>query len=154
MFGIKIKNENNNEKIRIIVDHACEKDNPYGGFSANQHNRVSVMNCKTRKRFSFDFWGSIVDPNAEDGDGAISAISCYASDGMAFRSSVNLLDFCNEFGYNEDSRKAEKIYKACERADKRLSRVFGDDYGFLVDFECKSFFELKEKGLAEVIPFN
>lgn len=29
MFGIKIKNENNNEKICVIVEHACEKDNPY-----------------------------------------------------------------------------------------------------------------------------
>lgn len=154
MFGIKIKNENNNEKIRILVDHACEKDNPYCDFSANQHNRVSVMNCKTRKRFSFDFWGSIIDPNAEDGNGAISAISCYASDGLAFRNSRNLLDFCNEFGYNEDSRKAEKIYKACEKADDRLSRVFGDDYGFLIDLECKSFDELKNEGLAEVVPLD
>lgn len=155
MFGIKIKNENNeNEKIRIIVDHACEKNNPYCDFSANQHNRVFVQNCKTRKRFSFDFWGSIVDPNAEDGDGAISAISCYASDGMAFRNSRNLLDFCNEFGYNEDSRKAEKIYKACEKADKRLSRVFGDDYDFLLDLECKSFFELQNDGLVEIIPID
>jgi len=154
MFGLKLKNENNNETIRILVDHACEKDNPYWDSSANQHNRVSVMNCKTRKRFSFDFWGSIVDPNAEDGDGAISAISCYASDGMAFRSSINLTDFCYNLGYDTNSRKAEKIYKACERADKRLSRVFGDDYGFLIDLECKSFFELKEKGLAEVIPLD
>ena len=154
MFGIKIKNENNNEKIRILVDHACEKNNPYCDFSANQHNRVFVQNCKTRKRFSFDFWGSIVDPNAEDGDGAISAISCYASDGLAFRNSRNLLDFCNEFGYNEDSRKAEKIYKACEKADKRLSRVFGDDYDFLLDLECKSFFELQNDGLVEIIPID
>ena len=37
MFGIKIKNENNNnEKIRVIVDHACEKDNPYWDASASQ----------------------------------------------------------------------------------------------------------------------
>jgi len=154
MFGIKIKNENNNEKIRVIVDHACEKDNPYWDSSASQHNRVSVMNCKTRKRCSFDFWGSIRDPNAEDGNGAIGAISCYASDGMAFRSSINLIDFCYNFGYDTDSRKAEKIYKACEKADKRLSRVFGDDYGFLVDLESKSFEELEDEGLAEVIQLD
>ncbi len=154
MFGIKIKNENNNEKIRVIVEHACEKDNPYWDASANQHNRVSVMNCNTRKRFSFDFWGSIREPNAEDKAGIIDAIYGYASDGLAFRNSRNFLDFCGEFGYDEDSRKAEKIYKACEKADERLSRIFGDDYGFLVDFDGEPFEELEEKGLVEVIKLD
>ena len=36
-------------------------------------------------------------------------------------------DFCSEFGYDTDSRKAEKVYKAVVREWKGISRVFGVD---------------------------
>jgi len=35
-------------------------------------------------------------------------------------------DFCAEYGYNTDSRKAEKIYFNVQREYKNVQRVFGD----------------------------
>lgn len=154
MFGLKLKNENNNETIKVVVEHACEKSSPWGdGCDYEKHNRVKVVNLKTRRRCSFDFWGSVVEPNQESSSGVISAISCYANDGNAFTCSRNLIDFCNEFGYDTDSRKAEKAYKGCEKADRDLSRVVGD-YSFLSELDNYDFKELKEKGLAEVVKFD
>lgn len=33
-------------------------------------------------------------------------------------------DFCDEFGYDEDSRSAEQIYLACIKEYKQLTRIF------------------------------
>ena len=33
-------------------------------------------------------------------------------------------EFCREFGYSEDSRKAEKVYKACRREWDKVRRFF------------------------------
>lgn len=35
-------------------------------------------------------------------------------------------NFCSEFGYDSDSRKAEKIYIACQKEWSEVKRVFGD----------------------------
>lgn len=36
-------------------------------------------------------------------------------------------NFCSEFGYDEDSRKAERIYKAVLREYNAMERIFGPD---------------------------
>ena len=35
-------------------------------------------------------------------------------------------DFCDEFGYDTDSRRAEKTYKAMVKEWKNVNRLFGD----------------------------
>jgi len=35
-------------------------------------------------------------------------------------------DFCSDFGYDEDSRKAEKIYFAVQKEWTGIERIFGD----------------------------
>jgi hypothetical protein len=53
-------------------------------------------------------------------------LDCLASDA----DSVTGIDFecwCGNFGYDPDSRKAEKIYKACEHGAARLRKFLGDD---------------------------
>lgn len=152
MCSIKI-NGNNNEKIKVSIEHSCTKESPWGdGCDYNKHNKVKVVNCTTHKRCSFDYWGSVVEPNQESVRGAVNAISCYALDASAFNSSCSFEDFCSEFGYDIefDSRKAKKAYKGCEKADKDLSRVVGD-YNFLYELENFSFDELQEKGIVKVM---
>lgn len=36
-------------------------------------------------------------------------------------------EFCSEFGYDEDSRKAEKTYLSCLKQSKKLKTVFSED---------------------------
>ena len=37
-------------------------------------------------------------------------------------------DWCAIYGYDSDSRRAERIYKAVQRQTRQLRRLLGDDY--------------------------
>ena len=43
-------------------------------------------------------------------------------------SSANFDEFCCMFGYDTDSREAEKNYKACVSMDKKLKKFLGEEY--------------------------
>ena len=46
-------------------------------------------------------------------------------DGLAYENCYNLADFMDEFGYDYDDKdKATKAYRACERQNKKLHRLF------------------------------
>lgn len=54
-------------------------------------------------------------------------------------SARDFADFCAEFGYDTDSRRAERIYKACQSTAMRLRKLLGDDYEAVratVEGEC------------------
>ena len=77
-----------------------------------------------RKQFSFPYQcnTSYMMPNVRD------CMESLLLDASSFEDSADILDFCNEFGYDpyEDKNKVRKIYKACERAYKRLHTLFTD----------------------------
>lgn len=53
-------------------------------------------------------------------------LDCLSSDAA----SIGNTDFemwCNDLGYDSDSRKAEKTYKACEHSARRLRNFLGDE---------------------------
>ena len=54
-----------------------------------------------------------------------SVLSCIASDYHAYVGSFE--DFCSEFGYDEDSRKAEKTYFAVQKQAFLLRKIFSAD---------------------------
>lgn len=68
------------------------------------------------------FTGSAItnDPDAA------SVISCLISDARAGEQSFE--EFCSDFGYDEDSRKAEKTWNACRIIAPRIERFLGDDF--------------------------
>lgn len=54
---------------------------------------------------------------------ADEVLNCLVSDARA--SETTFADFCSEFGYDEDSRKAERTYKACRRIGAKLAKFLG-----------------------------
>jgi hypothetical protein len=57
----------------------------------------------------------IEDPTAED------ILDCLASDASGIESSAETFeDWCGEYGYDTDSRKAEAIFNACVEQTERL----------------------------------
>ncbi len=54
-------------------------------------------------------------------------LDCLASDAAGIENSQDFEGFCSEYGYDTDSRKAEKTYKACVHQTERLKRFLGDD---------------------------
>jgi len=107
---------------RINATYLGNKASPWDEHNYNNH-RVTVS--KGGKRTSFEFWASIANPELRSPSDLREAFGCFLSDACAGLQSFD--DFCSDFGYDTDSRKAEKTYRACERAWEKAKRILGDD---------------------------
>jgi hypothetical protein len=58
---------------------------------------------------------------------ADEVLDCLASDAAGIENAQSFEDWCSEYGYDTDSRKAEKTFKACEHSARRLKAFLGDD---------------------------
>ena len=61
------------------------------------------------------------DPTLND------VLDCLAQDSAGYENAHSLEDWCSEYGYDTDSRKAEKTYKAVKRQAEQLKRILGMD---------------------------
>jgi hypothetical protein len=98
--------------------------------SWTRHNKFKVKVCKEKKCRSFDFYGSHADMEkgkVSMGRGDLKdAFNSFLSDAtygtMAFE------EFCSELGYDEDSRTAEKVWKATQKSYEQAKELgFSDD---------------------------
>lgn len=55
-------------------------------------------------------------PTVED------VLDCLAQDAAGIENSRSFDDWCGEYGYDSDSRKAEKTYRACKEQHEQLRR--------------------------------
>lgn len=116
----------------------------FQGFETNENWKdreergkfwVYVTNMDTKEKARFTFWDSLRNTERGvvlDGDELLTAFYFFVSDAMAGAESFH--DFCGDFGYNEDSRSAYRIYTACKRAFKSWARVSGMDESATCDF--------------------
>lgn len=75
------------------------------------------------RRYSFDFWQGVGITTEPD---AAGVLDCLLSDGAAYDMTFD--EWCGEYGYDMDSRKALKTWKACRRTGCRLRKLLGADY--------------------------
>ena len=61
-------------------------------------------------------------------------LSCMAADDAAsYENAGSFEDWAQEYGWDTDSRKAEKVYRAVKRQAEQLKRVLGaDNYAYLI----------------------
>ena len=65
-----------------------------------------------------------------------SVLDCLAGDASGYDNSRDFEDWCSEYGYDTDSRKAEKTYRAIGEQAKKLRHLLGEDgYRELLDAE-------------------
>ena len=57
---------------------------------------------------------------------AADILDCLASDAASYDNARSFEDWASEFGYDEDSRKAERIFKACGKQAIKLKRFLGE----------------------------
>ena len=86
---------------------------------------VTIVNTETHKKTAFEFWGSIMKPEITTENELMFAFYCFLSDGEGSR--YGFEEFCSEFGYDTDSRKAYKTFKACEKSLKKAERIGIDE---------------------------
>lgn len=117
---------------RIVINSTFKGDKQWkvDGISNNWNNhKVTVKHGG--KSFSFDFWGSIMNPDIKNNQENVFAFYCVLSDGLSAKDSFE--DFCDNFGYDSDSRTAERIYKACKKSLTKIDRVFDCDLYDLIN---------------------
>jgi hypothetical protein len=61
-------------------------------------------------------------PTADD------VMESLALDAAGFDNTRSFEDWADDYGYDTDSRKAERIYKAVQTQSDKLARFLGDDY--------------------------
>jgi len=80
--------------------------------------KFKLYNKKTKKSYSGTFGDSIYNTKSGIEPTPYSILACLNED-----YSTDFHDFCRNYGYDEDSRKAEKIYKAVKKETAGLRRV-------------------------------
>lgn len=74
---------------------------------------------RNKKQYTFTFGQSISEGSKEPN--LYDVLACLTKyDPYSFE------DFCSEYGYDSDSRKAEKIYNAVCKEYEAVERLFGD----------------------------
>lgn len=74
---------------------------------------------RNRRSYTFDFGQSLA--NGSETPTMYDVLACMQKYDVG-----SFEDFCHEFGYDEDSRKAERTYKAVCREYAAMERLFGD----------------------------
>jgi|APGre2960657404_1045060.scaffolds.fasta_scaffold184490_2 hypothetical protein len=69
----------------------------------------------------FSFWNSLNDARTGTPADLQSVVNCVAMDGNCPQT---FEDFCAEYGYDEDSRKAERTFRTCADFARRINAFF------------------------------
>lgn len=102
--------------------------NDKGEVNCN-HHFVTVKNNQTGAEAQFDFWTALADKDPSKAldkkYNLLNALYCWIGDAIAGMETFE--DFCSNFGYDTDSRKAEATWKACQTATAQAQRVITED---------------------------
>ena len=77
----------------------------------------------TPRRIGFNFWGSINDAEKGIHPSSYNVLACISGDVYC---PDTFEEFCSEYGYDEDSRKAWKIFKKAGRFAEKLRLFFSE----------------------------
>ena len=94
----------------------------YGTIHGDRY-RVTISR-KGGGRVSFDFWNSLSAQQSGEDVTAYDVLACISSKAYCPDS---FEDFCGEYGYEQDSRKALATFKRCAAFAERLRAFFSED---------------------------
>lgn len=93
--------------------------NDYGSVDSNPYTVTLKYGSKRLTVPFFQGRGIKRDPTPAD------VLYCLCTDARA--GLMTFEEFCSDFGYDPDSRKAEKTWKACEKLAPRLVKFLGEE---------------------------
>jgi hypothetical protein len=89
------------------------------------HDHYLVSIAYDNNKAEFDFYGSSSDYEKQNllnkKSDLLNALDCFIGDSLTGLMSFN--DFCNEFGYDEDSRSAERIHNLCKETTIKTMKL-------------------------------
>jgi len=86
------------------------------------HWRCTIRSGKSRMSLVFSMG---VGHNGKQPELA-DVLDCLASDASGLHNAEGFNDWCNDYGYNTDSRRAEKTFRAIKRQSERLQNLLGE----------------------------
>jgi len=114
------------KNLRVTSTYQGDKVAPWDDKQQNYNNHViTVTNTENGAVTRFDFWGSIANPELTKEYDVLNALYCFVSDAVSGKE--NFENFCAEFGYDTDSRTAERTWKACKKSLEKLQRIYSGD---------------------------
>ncbi len=111
-----------NVKIESRYGQISQKYESLDDWQKNAHPYRCTLKYQGRQ-YSFDFF---MGQAHTDEPTAAGTLDCLLSDAQG--GEMDFSEFCREFGYDKDSRRAEKIHKACQKTTEGIKRLFGDNY--------------------------
>lgn len=89
---------------------------------AAMHHWTCLLRCgRSRMTIPFSMGSALTrEPTVAE------VLDCLASDASGIENARSFEDWCGEYGYDVDSRKAEKTFKVCQRQANQLKRFLGD----------------------------
>lgn len=114
---------------RLCTKLAVTIENVYGNTEPREDEWKQTAHPWTctlrisRRRLTVPFWQGSAhtkEPTAAD------VLSCLVSDADALDYSFE--EWCGNFGYDTDSRTAEKTYKACCKSGMKTRKFLGEHY--------------------------
>ena len=119
--------------MRSELERLCEKKHvrceaQYGGVEVPEGwtpgtHPYKVTLRKGNRRLTVPFF---MGPANEKEPTAADVLHCLVSD--ARMGEMDFHEFCGEFGYDEDSRKAEATHKQCVALAPRIRKFLGEDF--------------------------
>lgn len=111
----------NANKVRFSADWADENPHLNGMPAGSSHYKCTIKSGSRQMTVFFSQGPAVCrEPTAK------SVLSCLAMDASGYENAGSFEDWCAEYGYDTDSRRAEKTYRAIEKQSADLLRVFGD----------------------------
>lgn len=113
------------ELQRLCDRKGLKADFQYGAATkphADMPNNWRVTLTYQGRQLTTDFYGGSMVTNPEAAD----VVSSLILDGTCGDQSFK--DFCADFGYDVDSRKAEQTWKACAAMTPKIKRLLGNDF--------------------------
>ena len=97
----------------------------HGKHFADDKEKRAIYKCtlrKGRRSYVFDFGQSIAGTLIDEKPTEYDIMTCLQKYEVG-----TFEDFCSEFGYDEDSRTAERTYKAVVKEYDGVCRIFSDE---------------------------
>ena len=87
------------------------------------HYKIQLMTPWSKGYFSVPFSQGI---GIKENPNINGVLECLQSDSLS--GDFTFEGFCDEFGYDSDSRKAEKTFKACQETRFKLKKFFNGNF--------------------------
>jgi len=146
-----MKTEYDTNAVQFLTKHNIKMsvafvDNSCPPFCDGKHihgDKYRVTLARDGKRIQFCFWNSYNDAQSNRPPSEYDVLACASSD---LYCPSDFEDFCAEYGYDNDRRKAEQTFKLCRAQSEWLQRIF-DTEEMQADLSTIAFLTM-DKGTA------